>query len=279
MLSPIEAEEYCAYKRQKRVEEVRRAFLKAELETIPLTLESLKKTCATALKLHVAAVRVTSEHVRAAKSLLGESVGVDVAVGGDGSQATKVKAYETKYALRLGGREISLVLSEAMRKSDKTGEMKKEIAKIVKSAKRGLVKIALREETAISEIARIAKLVGESGGKFVSVPYFSGVEELRAAMGDCCMLEVREVSDAAQFKALVRAGVERISTARAEEIFAELMREAENCTFPDAYEPFFASGRSSVYEKSLYASAALSAPEKTVRKESESQREEQSQSS
>ena len=66
---------------------------------------------------------------------------------------------------------------------------------------------------------------------------------LRALLKDACMLEVTGVENTADFKALIAAGAESIGVIGAEKIRAELLNEAENCSFavPVAESSFFSS--------------------------------------
>ena len=251
VLSPEEAEEFRAYKRRQRVEQVRQAFLKTESEPpLPLTQKEVKSATVQAEKLHLAAIKVTPNLVSRCRG----AFLVDAVVGGNGETTTKVKAYEAKNALRDGAKELTLILSHSLLESGKTGELKREISKLVKRAKTALLKVALPEGAPSSQILSVATLVSECGGKMVSVPYFAGAKDLRSELGTKCMLEVTLVPDATAFKELISAGVERITTAHADEIYAALIKEAEN--YPLSTEVFLAAP-SSLTLKSPYAAHNL----------------------
>lgn len=231
VLSPAEAEEYRAFKKQKRMEEAKSAIARSEAEGAKrgLTLTELKKLCDGAVRVHAAAVRVYPNFVSPARSFLGSShVKVDCVVGGLGETTTKVKAYECKQARKLGASEITLVLSPSMMKSGKSGEIKREIKKVVKAAKKAHVKVAAEGEWTVSELKKLARLVSDAGAKFLSTAYFTGAETLKKELADCCMLEITGVKDPIDYKALCSSGVERLGTLSGEEIFSVLMKEAEN---------------------------------------------------
>ncbi|MBQ8886045.1 MAG: hypothetical protein IJY62_06730 [Clostridia bacterium] len=239
VLPPSEAEEYCLFKRQKRMAEVGAAFARAELEGARgLTLSELKRLSESAKRVGAAAVRTTPNFIGVLKSFLaGSAVLIDCAVGGTGETTAKVKAYETKQAVKSGAGELTLTVCGSNIKNGRYGEVKKEIKKVVKAARKGLVKkqtFAVKVSAAglgYEDVLRLARLVAECGGKFLSVPFFAGAETLKRDMQGCCMLEVTGVETAADYKILVGAGVESICLENAESVYNELMREAQDCNF------------------------------------------------
>ncbi len=62
--------------------------------------------------------------------------------------------------------------------------------------------------------------------KYLSVPNFAGCERVRMDLTDGCALEVVGVETGAEYRKLVEAGVARIVTDRAWEIYADWLREA-----------------------------------------------------
>ena len=229
-ISVAEAEEYRAFKKQKQIAEAKATMARVEAEGAvrALTLTELKKICDGAKRTGLSAVRIYPTLLASAKAfLVGSTVKCDCVVGGMGETTTKVKRYECKQVRRLGAGEITLVLSPSMLKSGRTGEVKKEIKKVVKAAKKSIVKVVAEGEWQKSELIKLAKTLSVVGAKFLSVKYFVGVETLKGELGDCCMLEVTGVVDFSDFKTLIKGGVERICTAVYEEIYALLMKEAE----------------------------------------------------
>lgn len=229
VLSMAEAEEYRAFKKQKRMEEVRSMLSRSETEGAKrgVSVTELKRICDATLRVRAAAVRVYPNYLASAVNFLKGGAKADCVVGGNGETTTKVKAYECKQARKLGASEITLVLSSAAFKSGRTGEIKREVKKVVAAARKRVVKVAAEGEWTRGELLKLAKLLSASGAKFLSVPYFDGVETLKKELGDCCMLEVTGVIDSTDYKTLAKAGVERIGTTAGEEIFALLMKEAE----------------------------------------------------
>lgn len=230
IISSAEAEEFRAFKKQKRIEEAKTAMARVEAEcaTRGLTLTELKKVCDGAKRTRLSAVRVYPALLTSVKAFLqGSGVKSDCVVGGLGETTTKVKVYECKQARKLGAGEITLVLSPSMLKSGRTGEVRREIKKVVKAAKKSIVKVVAEGEWQESELVKLGRTVAWARAKFLSVQYYGGAEMLKKQLGDSCMLEVTGVNDFSDFKALIKAGVERIATKTYEEFFAMLMKEAE----------------------------------------------------
>lgn len=228
VLSRAEAEEYCAFKRRKRAEEVRQAFLKTELQAeLPLKSETLKTLFFDAKKLRVAAVKLTPNFVAAAHG----TIGADAIIGGTGETTSKVKFYEAKRAIRDGASELTLILSETLTERERTGELKREIKKLSKLSSRALLKIATPKNASKQQILSLASLVSEVGVKMLSVPYFIGAEDLKSEIGARCMLEITDVADVATYKTLLLSGVERIATKNGNAVYEALMKEAEQCDF------------------------------------------------
>lgn len=237
VLSTAEAEEYRSFKRQKRISEVWAALARSECEGAKrgIALAELKKSCDEAVSVHAAAVRVFPNFILPAKSFLGTSgVKVDCVVGGVGETLAKVKAYEAKRAVKNGANELTLILSPSFFQSGRTGELKREIKKVCRAARHALVKVVVEGERTVGELVKLAAMAFDCGAKFLSVAYFTGAENLKKELGDRCMLEVTGVEKAEDYKALALSGVERIGTTRGAEIYAALMREAENCDLEQA---------------------------------------------
>lgn len=234
VLSPSEAEEYCEFKRQKRIAEVVTALTKSELYAAGRDIfpAEIKKIADSAKRVGSAAVRVSPMYVPFLRGALqGSPCAVDCVVGGTGETTAKVKGYEAKLAMRGGAKEITLVLSYSALKSGRTGDTKREIKKVCRSARRALVKVEAEKTLTYAEILRVGRFAADCGAKYLTVEFFPDCGRLKRDLHDSCMLEVTGVETAADYKALVAAGVERIGTSHAEEIYAELMKEAENCSF------------------------------------------------
>lgn len=92
-----------------------------------------------------------------------------------------------------------------------------------------------------------------TGAKYLVGAFFRGAEELRTFLKDTCMLEVTGVQTAADFKTMIAAGAEIIamSAVACGKIRAELLAEAENCSFavPAANGSFFAEAAREALER------------------------------
>ena len=231
VLSPSEAEEFCEYKRQKRIAEVHAALSKSELsaDRADPTVGEIRKTAESAVRVQAAAVRVSPLYLPFLRNVLnGKGVAADCIVGGTGETTAKVKAYEAKLAVRAGAREITLVLSVSALKNGRTVDTRREIKRVCRKARRALVKVRADKSLTYAEMLRVGKLAADCGAKYLSVSFFPDCGRLKRDLHDGCMLEVTDVETAADYKSLIAAGAERIGTSHAEEIYAELLREAEN---------------------------------------------------
>ncbi len=258
VLSPAEAEEYCVFKRKKRVDEVLAALKKTViLPPEELSAAEISKCAEAARGVKSLALRVPPNKVAAARNALAGGAAADAIVGGNGETSWRVKRYEAKRALRDGAGRITLILSPSAVQTGKTGETKREIKKVCKAVKKRPVTVALPENVAASTEKtawkKIAGLAADYGAKYLSVPFFAGAAELRTFLKDTCMLEVTGVETAADFKTMIAAGAESIavSAGACGKIRAELLAEAENCSFavPAADGSFFAEAAREALER------------------------------
>ena len=233
LLSAAEAEEYRDFKRRKYIQSVIENVAKASLELTEVTEPSeIGRLCALARKYSLSAVRVTPNRLSSAKAALAESKTlVDAFVGGTGKTLPKAKAYEAKLCVRGGAGELTLIPDEIVLNGDRLTELKKEIKKVLRKAGRVPVKLFLKGKKGLPELFRLSKLLSELGVG-LSVPYFTGVERLKLDDKTACFIEVREVETAEVYQKMAGAGMDRIQTSRISEIYAELMEEAENYSFP-----------------------------------------------
>lgn len=225
-ISQREAEEYRAYKRQKKVAEIMSAIARS---ASPIDMkDDIKKLVDRASRFRQAAVKVTPVvFAQVQRELLKSRVGLDCIVGGNGETTAKVKAYEAKLAVKAGARELTLVLSSSHIFTGRYGEIRKEIQRIKRVGKRTKIKVWIDKKYPYPTVARIARLASEMGVDYVCVPYFFGCERLRYDLLRTCGLEVSEVETLDDFKKMAGAGVERIVTTRVLEIYTEWMKEAE----------------------------------------------------
>ncbi len=226
LLSLKEAEEYGVFKKQKRIAEALSALSRAEIQEPIEELPDLKKGIEHGKRMGAAAIKTSSLYLTHLREFARKNqVKIDCVIG-QGEVATKVKVAETKYAARNGASEITLCLSPFAIKNGRTAEIKREIKKVVKSAKKRPVKVALPVSS--SEWAqKISKLTLECGGKFISIPYRSGVERIKESLSGGCKVEVTGVHTPTDYKTLVGSGVDRIALSCGEEVFELFMKEAE----------------------------------------------------
>ena len=235
-ISQREAEEYRAYKRQKKVAEIMSAIARS---ASPIDMkDDIKKLVDRASRFRQAAVKVTPVvFAQVQWELLKSRVGLDCIVGGNGETTAKVKAYEAKLAVKAGARELTLVLSSSHIFTGRYGEIRKEIQRIKRVGKRTKIKVWIDKKYPYPTVARIARLASEMGVDYVCVPYFFGCERLRYDLLRTCGLEVSEVETLDDFKKMAGAGVERIVTTRVLEIYTEWMKEAETLSVETQQPP------------------------------------------
>ena len=138
-LTQREAEEYCAYKRQKKISEIMAALRRSESELTQN--DSAVKLGEQALRLRQAAVKMTpSELISRGEAVRRLGVKADCIVGGNGETFASVKAYEAKRAIKEGAKEITLVLTPSLIANCRYTELRKEIKAVRKATKRTLLK-------------------------------------------------------------------------------------------------------------------------------------------
>ena len=239
-ISTKDAEEYRAYKRQRKIAEITSALYRSGT---PIGVkEDIKKLTERAERFHQAAVKVAPTQLSAVKGyLLKSKVKLDCIIGGDGETMSKVKEYEAKIARRAGAKELTLVLTPSSILLCRYGEIKKEIRRIKRAAKTAKVKVWVDKKYPFPMLARLARICSEMGVAYFCVPYFAGCERLRYDLFKACGLEVSEVETLADFKKMAGAGVERIVTPHISEIYSEWMKEAEEIPFLVEKKPVEAS--------------------------------------
>ena len=231
-LSTQEAMEYRDYKRQKKRVEILSALAKSE--GVLTGREDAGRISDRAAKIRQAAVRLTPIRLEnAAEFFVRRGVAIDCIVGGNGETLAKVKAYEAKTAVKMGAKEISLILSPYQIEHCRYAEIKREIKRVLRAAKKAKIKVSVDKQYPRANMARLARLCGELGVAYFCIPYYDGCEVLRMDMSGGCKLQVSEVENLEQYRRLIGAGVGRIVTARAWEIYNEWMLEVEKIDFPE----------------------------------------------
>lgn len=229
LLSSSDAEEYKAYKRQKKVSEIMSAVAKSEANL--LKGENVQRACERAVRLKQSAVKVFPSALSTAGLYLsGSHVRIDCVIGGIGETLSRVKRYEAKLALKKKANELTLVIAPSLIETLRYGEIKREIKRIAKISKKAQVKVWVDKKYPYSTLARLARICSDAGVKYFSIPYFDGCERLRFDLRGGCLLEVSEVETVAQFKKLLSFGIGRVVTDKIWDMYSEWMLEAEKIT-------------------------------------------------
>ncbi len=235
-ISKREAIEYRDYKRQKKRAEIMSALSCSE--GILETTEEVRRVGERAVRLRQAAVCLPSARLKeAGEYLLKNGVAMDCVGGGGGDTLAKVKAYEAKMAVRMRAKELTLVLSPYLIENCKYMEIRKEIRRVRRVARRTVLKVFVDARYPKERLAQMARIASESGAQFFCVPYFEGCERLRGDLIGGCRLQVSKVEDLPAFKRLINAGVGRIVSSHGWEIFSEWMKEIEKIDFPELTAP------------------------------------------
>ena len=134
------------------------------------TMEDLKKTCREAMDYGFKAVCINPIFVGEAVSLLkGTDVLVCSVVGFPfGTHSPQTKAFETSEVIRLGAKEVDMVIRVGALKDKKDREVVEDIRAVVNAAKGCPVKVILETSYLTDEEkVRGCKLVMEGGASFV----------------------------------------------------------------------------------------------------------------
>lgn len=229
-LTKKDAEEYGEYKRRKKYAEINKA-VSSSLSTT-LWGEDTQRVCGRAIRLKQCAVKVPLTQVsQAYYYLLGYKVGIDCVVGLGGETLGKVKAYESRIALRKKANAITLILTPSLIDCCRYGEARKEIKKVKRAIGKNTLTVRVEKSYPQSTLSRLARLVSETGAKYFSVPYFKGCERLKADLFSGCGLEVTGVETEEIFRFLSKNGVDRIVSNSVAEIQASWLKEVESERF------------------------------------------------
>ncbi len=228
-LTHKEAEEYCAYKRQKKISEITAAMRRSE--SVLTVNDNPVKLFERATRLRQAAVRMNPvEMVQKGEGLKNAILKIDCLVGGNGETLSKVKAYEIKQALKAGAREITCLITPSFVATSRYTELKKELKRLRRAAGKAILKARIERNYPQATLSRLARICSESGAHYFSLPYFDGCESLLHELSLGCQLEVSGVETLAVFKKTAGAGMGRVLTTRAWEIYSEWLKEVEEIT-------------------------------------------------
>lgn len=226
-----EAMEYRDFKRQQKRAEILSAI--ARSEGLLAESDDVGRIAEHAARLRQAAVQISPSRLSAVGEFFHRrGVATDCIIGGNGETLTKVKRYEAKLAVKMQAKELTLVLSPYQVAHCHYAELRKEIRKISRAAKKVRLKVWIDKDYPQTNISRVARLCGEMGVSYFCVPYFEGCEKLRIDLPSGCKLQISGVQTLEQYCRLVGAGVGRIVTDRGWEIYNDWMREVEKINFP-----------------------------------------------
>ena len=236
VVSKREAEEFCAYKKQKKLTEINGAISRAELGFNGDT--DAQSVCALMEKYRLASVKMPLTML----SLYGaffikRGVACDCIIGGTGETLTDVKAKEAKYALKYKAKEITLTLAPSAVRGARYVEIRKELKKLRRITKRAYLKVRLDSKYPYALLSRLARICAEESIDYISVPYFEGCEKLRADLFGGCLMEVSGVENLTDYKKMIGAGVGRILSSHVTSIRAEWMKEVDEIRFPAMETP------------------------------------------
>lgn len=236
LITAREAVEYREYKRNKKRAEILAAI--STSEGILTGADDVKHVSDRAVRLRQAAVRMSIERLaQHSEIFLRSGVKIDCVIGGNGETLTKVKAYEAKKAARLHAKEITLRLSPYVVENCRYSEIRKEVKKLRRALSKLTLKVSVEKTYPAATLSHVARICSELGAQYFCVPYFEHCERVRVDLSGGCKLQVSGVETLEEFQRLTNAGVGRIVTDRAWEIYTEWLREVEKINFPELMSP------------------------------------------
>ena len=224
-LSRVDAEEYRLYKRRKKLAELSARLARSVADMA--TGEDIQRLCERAVRLKQSAIKVPLSKVSQAKYYLtGSQVAIDCVVGGNGETLGRVKAFEARLAKRRGAKEITLRVTPSFMDCCRYGEIRKEIRLVQRAVGRIKVKVWVDKAYSPTALSRVARLCSELRVNYFCVPYYEGCEKLKLDLTGGCLLEVCGVENLEQYQKMMAAGVSRVVTSSAWEMYAEWLKEA-----------------------------------------------------
>ena len=226
ILTAADAEEYYAYKKQKKINEIMGAM--SQSEGVIELADDAQRAMERASRLRQAAVRMKSARFLQARGELSRrKIAADCLIGESGETLARVKAYEMKLVRKMGASELTVALTPSLIDACRYNEIRKELRILKRAVKKCVWKVWVDGHYPYTTLMRIARLVSEAGANFFSVPYFAGCEQLRFELYKGCRLEVAGVDTLADFKKMIGAGIGRIVTSRGYELYTQWLKEAD----------------------------------------------------
>lgn len=190
------------------------------------TWDDIKKICDEAIKYNVASACIPPCYVEQAKRYVGDKLKICTVIGfPNGYNATDVKVYETKKAIKDGADEIDMVINIGYLKDKKYDYIENEIKEIKKACKNHILKVII--ETCLlteEEKIRMCRIVKESGADFIKTS--TGFSSMSATFEDIKLFKenligsnlkikaaggIKSFEDAQEF---VNLGADRLGTSR-----------------------------------------------------------------
>ena len=198
------------------------------------TREQLRNLCEEAMVYGFKAVCVNPIHVAdAAQMLKGKEVLICSVVGFPfGTHSLKTKAFETQEAIRLGAREVDMVIRVGALKEGRDGEVAEDIRAVVQAAGGYPVKVILETcYLTVEEKIRGCRISVEAGASFVKTS--TGFAEAGAKVEDVRLMRgivgkefgvkaaggIRTLADVTK---MIEAGANRLGTSGSVAMIKEL---------------------------------------------------------
>ena len=226
-LTKKEADEFFAYKRKLKQNEITTAFTLSG--GMVLTEKDIHRVCERAIRLNQSVVKVRPLQLKKTITCLkGSKVKTDCMVGGNGETLFCVKAFELKQALKFSPKAITYTLSIDPIEHCNYVEIRREIKKVRKLTKNVILKIRVDKPLSPNLLGRVARICAQLGVNYFSVPYYVGCQRLKLDLMLGCKLEVTDVKQLNDFKELYVAGVNRIITDAGWELYSKWQKELED---------------------------------------------------
>ncbi len=227
ILSAAEAVEYGEFKRTRREAEIAVALHKLIVNASRRETDrhALKAACESAKKLNAYGVLSSPVGVAAAKKhLSGTQSYVIALVGGTGESLIPVKRLETRKAVSQGAKEIRLVLCYSALRAGNSSYLRREIKKIKRAARKCPLSVSLEDHSIGEEeiaLGTRAAVEGKADAVCVRGEIPLVLRALRVSGGKL-RVDVSEVENAEQLRALLKSGAALAETSDAERIASEL---------------------------------------------------------
>lgn len=188
--------------------------------------DDIKKICDEAKKYNVASACIPPCYVEQAKRYVGDKLKICTVIGfPNGYNATDVKVYETKKAIKDGADEIDMVINIGYLKDKKYDYIENEIKEIKKACENHILKVII--ETCLlteEEKIRMCRIVKESGADFIKTS--TGFSSMGATFEDIKLFKENLIGSNVKIKAaggiksfedaqeFVNLGADRLGTSR-----------------------------------------------------------------